>query len=142
MTRFHARVITITKQNEIKEFSNNFLKYRFQLHKALNCISIIINHIKMSDRMFITNTEPSDLTILGDTIIEAPLQERKRLNLIKKIKLKLFGKVYVGDIQLSGWKSSQPFYAFKCPVHGINYNYPSGWKKVLKCPKCLSDYKK
>ncbi|MHA2052068.1 MAG: hypothetical protein ACXACP_00865 [Candidatus Hodarchaeales archaeon] len=56
---------------------------------------------------------------------------------LKKVRLWLFGKVCVGDFQADGWSRSLPIYAFTCSIHGVQLSYPSGWKRVLKCPLCF-----
>ena len=72
--------------------------------------------------------------ILGDLENEDVFLE---LGAWKKALLRIFGKLYVGDRQLDGWKSSLSFYAFRCPLHGIKFSYPTGWKKKLICPECI-----
>lgn len=63
----------------------------------------------------------------------------RKLNLIDKIRLRLFGSVYIGHRTLPGWKDSQPFYLFMCPTHGLKESYPSGYNKILQCDECLED---
>lgn len=58
------------------------------------------------------------------------------LSLLQRFKLRLNGTVYLFDVKRVGGKGSLPFYAFKCPVHGIVSDYPHGYKKVLRCPYC------
>lgn len=61
----------------------------------------------------------------------------KKINSFQKIKIKLFGKTLLGNIQVKGWKTSLPFYAFNCQQHGLQITYPTGWRKKLVCPTCL-----
>jgi len=60
----------------------------------------------------------------------------KKYSLWQKTLIKLFGHVYVGHRTYPGWKGSMPFYAFKCPKHGIVEDYPRGFDEKLRCPKC------
>jgi len=60
------------------------------------------------------------------------------LTFVQKIVLKFIGRVFIGYRCLSGWRGSLPFYAFKCPEHGLVEDYPSGYTGRLECPKCGS----
>ena len=62
-----------------------------------------------------------------------------KLGLWKRFKLRLTGKVYVGDRFKEGWKEPIPHYAFKCPTHGIVEDYPHGHKQRLECPRCREE---
>ena len=64
---------------------------------------------------------------------------RVMLTRLQKLRLWLDGYIYIGDRKLPGWRQPQPFYAFKCPVHGTVYNYPQGYGQTLKCPQCIND---
>jgi hypothetical protein len=59
------------------------------------------------------------------------------LGLIQRIKLRLFGRVNVGDRMEEGWISSLPFFAFRCKTHGLQFGYLTGFAKLLICPECL-----
>lgn len=58
------------------------------------------------------------------------------LSLGQKIKLLLSGYVYVGHETRSGWSSDFPFYAFRCPTHGLVKSRPYGFTERLECPHC------
>lgn len=58
------------------------------------------------------------------------------LTLFQRFKLWLNGTVYLYHVKEVGWSGSLPFYAFRCPVHGIVSDYPHGYKKILRCPYC------
>lgn len=62
-----------------------------------------------------------------------------RLSLIQKIKMKFDGRVYIEHRTRLGWKGSLPFYAFKCPVHGVVIDYPHGHDEYLVCQKCWEE---
>ena len=62
-----------------------------------------------------------------------------RIRLIERLKIQLNGYVYVGDRKKDGWKKELPFYAFRCPVHGIVTDYPHGYDKKLECPICREE---
>lgn len=57
----------------------------------------------------------------------------------QKLLLRIFGRIYVGSEKKAGWSSPLPMYAFICPKHGIQTNYPNSWNKTLLCPKCISE---
>jgi hypothetical protein len=59
------------------------------------------------------------------------------LNFIQRIKLRLNGMVHVGDHMEEGWKTSLPYYAFRCEKHGLQLDYPSGHAQKLLCPDCI-----
>ena len=58
------------------------------------------------------------------------------LSLWQKLVLRILGQVYIGHRQHEGWTGSLPFYAFKCPVHGLVEDYPHGYRGVLRCSQC------
>ena len=94
-------------------------------------------------------SQPSEnLDILDNfTIINDDIQEEKntlfdediikKINLKQKISLKILGKINLGRYKRHGWKSTLPFYLFKCPKHGLQISYPMGWKKLLICSECI-----
>jgi len=62
-----------------------------------------------------------------------------KLTLIQKIKMKTNGRVYLEHRTRPRWRGFLPFYAFKCPVHGIVIDYPHGLYDELSCPKCFEE---
>ena len=54
----------------------------------------------------------------------------------KRIKLRLFGSIYVGERRERGWISTLPSYVFECKEHGLQFGYPTGYSKRLLCPEC------
>jgi len=62
-----------------------------------------------------------------------------RLTILQLIKLRLEGYVYVGDQIRVGWKNPIPFYAFRCPIHGIVVDWARGYDERLECPKCKKE---
>ncbi len=114
-------------------------------NKDLNSIIRIRRASNLSRRnsMFYESSRFSEAeadTEIPDEIsdVTQPLEINRDLNFIQKLKVHVFRRVYVGEIQEEGWNGALPNYAFKCPVHGLQYNYPSGWNKILKCPECYS----
>jgi len=59
-----------------------------------------------------------------------------KLTWVQRLKLYLFGHVYVEHRQQPGWKGPLPYYIFKCPEHGLVVDYPSGYNRILRCPLC------
>jgi len=72
----------------------------------------------------------------------------------QRLKLALFGKVYLEERTRPTWSGYLPFYAFHCPKHGIVEDYPHGYynpfkggipvkfKEVtssLSCPLCAEE---
>lgn len=45
----------------------------------------------------------------------------------------------MGHRTRSGWGGSLPFYAFRCPEHGVVVDYPHGYDRRLVCPLCSED---
>jgi len=60
------------------------------------------------------------------------------LPLVKRIKFRIFGKVYLEHRQNEGWSGPMPFYLANCPEHGPFEDYPHGFDGLLRCPKCSS----
>ena len=61
------------------------------------------------------------------------------MNLWQRIQIIIRGAAYLGHRTRPGWKGSLPFYAFRCPVHGIVENYTQGYSKILECPICQEE---
>lgn len=66
---------------------------------------------------------------------------RGGLSVSQRVALALFGRAYIGDITRPGWRGSLPFYAFRCPAHGLVTNYTQGYEKRLDCPFCSEEEK-
>jgi len=58
------------------------------------------------------------------------------LPLAKRIRLRIFGRVYLEHRQLEGWRGPLPFYLASCPEHGPFEDYPHGFEGQLRCPRC------
>jgi len=50
----------------------------------------------------------------------------------QRLKLAIFGVVYLENRKLEGWTGENPFYAFKCKKHGTVEDYPHGWYNPFK----------
>lgn len=61
------------------------------------------------------------------------------MNLWRRFLLWATGCVYMGHRTREGWSGSLPFYAFRCPIHGIVENYPRGYDQRLECPRCRGE---
>jgi len=59
-----------------------------------------------------------------------------KLKAMQRLTLRLRGHVFVGYRTRPGWRGALPFYAFKCPEHGLVEDYPHGYKQILDCPLC------
>lgn len=59
------------------------------------------------------------------------------MSLWQRLKMRLSGYVYVGHRTRPGWQGSLPFYAFRCPEHGLVESYPHGYEQRLECPRCM-----
>ncbi len=80
-----------------------------------------------------------DTSSLIDVEEEGASEDSRKLSLFQTFKLRLVGNVCVGKVRSNGWREYLSMYAFRCSVHGVQFNYPSGWKRVLKCPQCFTD---
>lgn len=58
------------------------------------------------------------------------------MNPLQRLELFLTGRAYIGHYKHPGWRHAIPFYAFKCPKHGLVEDYPHGYNERLDCPKC------
>jgi len=55
----------------------------------------------------------------------------------QRFKLWLFGQIYIGHKQQSGWTKSQPHYLRRCGKHGFYITHPHGWHHDLYgCEQC------
>lgn len=61
------------------------------------------------------------------------------LNFLQKMVLSLYGYLKVGYLMMVGWNEKLPLFLFKCPVHGYQINYQTGFNNILYCPKCLKE---
>ena len=74
------------------------------------------------------STREKLLNIMGDY----------KISFYQRIKMGIFKKVFINDIYLSENNVTISLYAFKCRQHGIQFAYPSGWRKVLLCSECIA----
>jgi len=58
------------------------------------------------------------------------------MNALQRLELFLAGRAYVGHRRRPGWMGPLPFFAFRCPIHGIVEGYPHGYNDRLDCPFC------
>jgi len=63
-----------------------------------------------------------------------------KVGLWRRLKLRLFGRVYIGRIKRPEWKAPLPIYLLRCKKHGIYYVcYPMGYRGYFVCPRCLEE---
>jgi hypothetical protein len=55
------------------------------------------------------------------------------LSLWDRLKLQLWGSVYIGDFQLQGWSKPCKFYLVK-DKKGLYISYPQGFEEVFYAP--------
>jgi hypothetical protein len=59
------------------------------------------------------------------------------LSFFQILRLILMGSVLIDWMKFDGWRDKIPFYLIKCPIHGYQLSYPSGYHEALICPKCI-----
>lgn len=92
----------------------------------------------MSQRVSDVINPSADISLFDTILDETDSENNGKLGLIQKVKLIIFKKVKVSKRHIEGGNLVLPIYAFNCPEHGLQFNYPSGWRKVLKCTECFS----
>lgn len=60
-----------------------------------------------------------------------------KLSIRQRLQIKLTGAAYLDHRTRLGWRDNLPFYAFRCPTHGLVVTYPQGYRQILMCPKCM-----
>ncbi|MBW1933125.1 MAG: hypothetical protein JRI56_08955 [Deltaproteobacteria bacterium] len=63
-----------------------------------------------------------------------------RLTLRQRLALLIRGRALLSRERRPGWSGSLPIYAFRCPRHGVQADYPHGYDGSLKCPVCGYSY--
>ncbi len=58
------------------------------------------------------------------------------LSWFQRFLIRTRGYAFVEHRIRPGWRAHLPFYAFKCPEHGIVVDYPHSHKSNLTCPIC------
>lgn len=61
------------------------------------------------------------------------------LTTMQTLSLMVRGNIELGELKMDNWKSKKMFYLFKCPVHGYQVSYPSGFTETLHCIQCLRE---
>lgn len=61
------------------------------------------------------------------------------LNLIQRLRFRIFGMVYLEHRQNEGWRAPLPFYLVNCSKHGPFEDNPHGHMGVFRCPKCMDE---
>lgn len=69
------------------------------------------------------------------------MKDKISLSPFQRFSLWLDGYVKIGSRLLDGWTAPADMYAFRCPDHGLVANIVSGYKKILKCPRCWEERK-
>lgn len=76
----------------------------------------------------------------GKKELEAEKQRRVsesvRLSISQKLILLAKGRVFLRYERREGWSKRLKIYAFRCPRHGIQTDYPHGYYERLDCPLC------
>lgn len=71
---------------------------------------------------------------------KGPSMVRDKLSLWTRLRIRLFGPMYLHHRMLEGWTGYLPFYLCRCLRHGFYESYPSGYEGVLHCPMCLTHF--
>ncbi len=58
------------------------------------------------------------------------------LSLLQRLRLRVLGRVPIGTRMKEGWKNPIMHYVFKCKLHGLQVDYPHGYREELRCPHC------
>lgn len=75
-----------------------------------------------------------------DEIDEALIAELvSSLNVRQTLSIMVRGYLNLGRLRMENWKGEANFYLFKCPVHGYQVTYKSGYFDELKCIPCLRE---
>jgi len=83
-------------------------------------------------------TSTMDLEELSDRLEEKNrgIKTPIRLTIKQRLVLLVMGRVFLSYERRPGWIGSLPIYAFKCPHHGTQVDYPHGNYDRLDCPLC------
>jgi hypothetical protein len=75
-----------------------------------------------------------------DEIDEALIAEIvSSLSVGQTLSMMIRGYLELGKLRMENWKGEASFYLFKCPVHGYQITYMSGYFDALKCIPCLRE---
>ena len=75
-----------------------------------------------------------------DEIDEALVAEIvSSLSVGQTLSMMIRGYLELGKLRMENWKGEASFYLFKCPVHGYQVTYMSGYFDALKCIPCLRE---
>ena len=59
------------------------------------------------------------------------------LSFSQRLKLRIFGSVYVEHRKTNSWNKALPHHIAKCKIHGYFIDYPHGRAEDLRCPECM-----
>ena len=74
---------------------------------------------------------------LGRSIKEYPID----MTFLRRLKVQLFGKVYLFNFQFSGYPKAVLLYAVNCKKHGIFLDTPHSFDEHFCCRACLAELK-
>lgn len=75
-----------------------------------------------------------------DEIDEAFITEIvSSLSNMQTLSMMIRGYLELGKLRMENWKGEASFYLFKCPVHGYQVTYMSGYSDALKCVSCVRE---
>jgi len=61
------------------------------------------------------------------------------LNTYQRMSMMIRGSLELGKLRMENWKAERSFFLFKCPVHGYQVTYPSGYFENLQCLPCFRE---
>ena len=67
------------------------------------------------------------------------IYELPKLTRRQKLRIAVYGNVYVGDRQPLGFSSPVPVYVVKCGKHGLYLDAPHGYSEHFCCRACLAE---
>lgn len=61
------------------------------------------------------------------------------LSFFQRLRLRIFGSVYVEHRKKNSWNNALPHYIAKCKTHGYFIAIERGFEKELRCPECVKE---
>ena len=88
---------------------------------------------------FFNGIDLSTLSTLDDINEDFVNRIVSSLTSAQSLSMMIKGHLFLGNLKMANWKGPASFYLFKCPTHGWQITYKSGYQKELSCVSCIRE---
>jgi hypothetical protein len=91
------------------------------------------------EHVYFNNIDLGRITNLDEIDEKLVYRIASSLDTMQTLSLMLRGSLEIGELRMFNWKGAKMFYIFKCPSHGFQITYRTGYSDLLQCISCLRE---